>query len=215
MIGDRLDRVVSPATVRSAPAVAAQHEQLKEPLRGGRPPQAAAAHPAPARQGWDGQPQSILRTSREPQAQGVLPGSALGESPHEIAFRQVNFAERVHKFAEEDESFSSTEKVAASEGHRNVLHLLYCTSSALVRLKNHSLRLARPVILRACTHLQTLLRLRRARRPSFTGSQSCARSIRLDSVQLRRWARRWPLLSPLAAGIEVVAPNLRLSLQLP
>ena len=89
-------------------------------MRGGRPPQAAAAHP-----GQDAQPQSILRTSREPQAHGVLPGPALGESPHEIAFREVNFAERVREFAEEDESFSSTEKVAASEGHRNVLLLLY------------------------------------------------------------------------------------------
>ena len=48
VIGDRIDRVVSPVTVHGAPAVAAQHEQ---PLRGGRPPQAAAAHPAPARQG--------------------------------------------------------------------------------------------------------------------------------------------------------------------
>ena len=44
---------------------------------------------------------------------------------HEIAFLEVNFAERVRKFAEEDESFSSTEKVEASEGHRNVLRLLY------------------------------------------------------------------------------------------
>ena len=49
MIGDRVDRAVSPATVHGAPAVAAQHEQLQEPLRGGRPPQTAAAHPAPAR----------------------------------------------------------------------------------------------------------------------------------------------------------------------
>ena len=46
MIGDRVDRAVSPATV----------------------------------------PQSILRTGGEPQAHGVLPGPALGESPHEIAF---------------------------------------------------------------------------------------------------------------------------------
>ena len=71
------------------------------------------------------QPQSILRTSMEPQAHGVLPGPVLGESPHEIVFREVNLAERVREFAEEDESFSSTKKVAASEGHRNVLHLLH------------------------------------------------------------------------------------------
>ena len=125
VIGDRVDRDVSPATVHDAPAVAAHYEQPQEPLRGGRPPQAAAAHPAPARQGQDAQPKSILRTSREPQAHGVLPGPALWESPHEIAFREVNFAERVRGFAEEDESFSSTEKVAASEGQRNVLRLLY------------------------------------------------------------------------------------------
>ena len=125
VIGDRLDRVVSPAIVHGAPAVAAQHEQPQEPLRGVRPPQAAAAHLAPARQEQDAQPQSILRTSREPQAHGVLPGPALGKSPHEIAFREVNFAERVREFAEEDESFSSMEKVAVYEGHRNVLRLLY------------------------------------------------------------------------------------------
>ena len=46
MIGDRVDRDVSLATVHGAPAVAAQHEQLQEPLRGGRPLQAAAAHSA-------------------------------------------------------------------------------------------------------------------------------------------------------------------------
>ena len=132
VIGDRVDRDVSPATVHDAPAVAAQYEQPQEPLRGGRPPQAAAAHPAPACRGQDVQPQSILHTSREPQALDVLPGPALGESSHEIAFREVNFAERVREFAEEDESFSSTEKVAASEGHRNVLRLLYqlCPSAA-------------------------------------------------------------------------------------
>ena len=125
VIGDRVDRDVSPATVHGAHAVAVQYEQPQEPLRGGRPLQAAAAHPAPASQGQDAQPQSILHTSREPQAHGVLPGPALGESPHEIAFREVNFAERVREFAEEDESFSSTEKVAASKGHCNVLRLLY------------------------------------------------------------------------------------------
>ena len=125
MIGDRVDRDVSPATVHGAPAVAAQHEQPQEPLRGGRPPQTAAAHSAPAHQEQNAQPQSILRTVREPQAQCVLPGPALGESPQEIAFREVNFSERVREFAEEDESFSSAEKVAASEGHCNVLRLLY------------------------------------------------------------------------------------------
>ena len=116
---------MSPATVHGAPAVAAQHEQPQEPLRGGRPPQTATAHSAPARQEQDAQPRSILRTVREPQAQYVLPGPALGESPHEIAFREVNFAERVHEYAEEDEALSSAEKVAVSEGHRNVLRLPY------------------------------------------------------------------------------------------
>ena len=44
----------------------------------------------------------------------------------------MNFAERVRKFAEEDETFSSAEKVAASEGHCNILRLLYqlCPSAA-------------------------------------------------------------------------------------
>ena len=125
VIGDRLDRDATPATVHDAPAVAAHYEQAQEPLRGGVPPQAAAAHPAPACRGQDAQPQSILRTGREPQAHGALPGPALGESPHEIAFREVNFAERVREFVEDDESFSSAEKVAASEGRRNVLRLLY------------------------------------------------------------------------------------------
>ena len=132
MIGDRVDRDVSPATVHGAPAVAAQHEQPQEPLRGGRPLQTAAAHPASARQEQNVQPQSILCTGREPQALYVLPGPALGESPHEIAFCEVNFAEHVHEFAEEDESLSSAEKVVASEGHRNILRLLYqlCPGSA-------------------------------------------------------------------------------------
>ena len=48
VIMDRVDRDVSPATVHGAPAVAAQHEQLQEPLRGGRPQQTAAAHSARA-----------------------------------------------------------------------------------------------------------------------------------------------------------------------
>ena len=44
----------------------------------------------------------------------------------------MNFAERVCEFTEEDESLSSAEKVAASEGHRSVLRLLYqlCPSAA-------------------------------------------------------------------------------------
>ena len=132
VIGDRVDRDVSPATVHGAPAVAAQHEQPQEPLRVGRPPQTAAAHLAPARQEQNAQPQSILHTGREPQAQYGLPGPALGESPHEIAFCEVNFAERVREFAEEDESLSSAEKVAASLGRSNVLRLLYqlCSSAA-------------------------------------------------------------------------------------
>ena len=101
-------------------------------MRGGRPPQAATVYSAPARQEQNAQPQSILRTGRELQAHGVLPGPALGESPHEIAFREVNFAERVREYADEDEPSSSAEKVAVSEGHCNVLRLLYqlCPSVA-------------------------------------------------------------------------------------
>ena len=63
-------------------------------------------------------------------------------------------------------------------------------SSAPVRLQTHSLRLARPVILRAFLLRRTLLRSLWARPPSFTGSQSCARSIMLVFVRLRRLARR-------------------------
>ena len=94
-------------------------------MRGGRPPQAAAAHSAPASQEQVAQPQSILHTCRQLQAHGILPGPTLGKSPHEIAFREVNFAVCVLEFAKEDESFSSAEKVASSERHRNVLRLLY------------------------------------------------------------------------------------------
>ena len=120
VMGNRLDGDATPETVHDAPAVATHYEQPQEPLRGCIPPQAAAA-----RRGRDAHPQSILRTGREPQALGALPGPALGESPHEIAFRKVNFAERVREFVEDNESFSSAEKVVASEGRRNVLRLLY------------------------------------------------------------------------------------------
>ena len=105
--------------------MAAQREQPQEPLRGGRPLQAATAYSAPALQEQNEQPQSILRTGRKPQAHGVLPGPALGESPHEIAFHEVSFAERVRQYAEEDEASPSAEKVAVSEEHRSVLRLLY------------------------------------------------------------------------------------------
>ena len=43
MICNRIDRDVTPATVHGAPAVAVQHEQPQEPLRGGRPPQTVTA----------------------------------------------------------------------------------------------------------------------------------------------------------------------------
>ena len=48
VIEDRIDRDDTPATVHGALAVAAQHEQPQEPLRGGRITQAAAVHSAPA-----------------------------------------------------------------------------------------------------------------------------------------------------------------------
>ena len=54
-----------------------------------------------------------------------LPGPTLGTSPCEIAFREVTFAESVRELAEEDVASSLSEKVAVSEGHRNVLRLLY------------------------------------------------------------------------------------------
>ena len=64
VIDDRLDRDNTPATVHGAPAVAAQHEQLQEPLRGGRTTQTAAVHSAPALEVQDEQPQPILLTDR-------------------------------------------------------------------------------------------------------------------------------------------------------
>ena len=81
-------------------------------MRGGKPPQAATVHSAPACQEQDALPQSRLRTGREPQAHGVLPGPALGESLHEIAFREANFAEPVREYAGEDEFSSSAENLA-------------------------------------------------------------------------------------------------------
>ena len=125
VIGDRLDRASSPVTVHGVPAVAAQHEQLQEPLGGGRTTWAASAYPAPALEVRDGQTQSILRSDRASSAQAGLAGPSLGTSPHEVAFHEVAFAESVLEFAEEDAASSSSEKVAVSEGHRNVLRLLY------------------------------------------------------------------------------------------
>ena len=43
----------------------------------------------------------------------------------EVAFREVTFAESVREFVEEDAASSLSAKVAVSEGHRNVLRLLY------------------------------------------------------------------------------------------
>ena len=97
MICDRVDRDVTPATVHGAPAVAVQHEQPQELLRGGRPPQTATASSAPASQEQEAQLQSRLRTGREPQAHGVLHGPALGESLHEFDFRELDFVERVRE----------------------------------------------------------------------------------------------------------------------
>ena len=119
VIGDRIDRA-SPATVHGAPAMAAQHEQPQEPLGGGRTTRAASAHPAPALEVQDGQTQSILRSDRASSAQAGLAGPSLGALPTKLLF-----AESVREFVEEDAASSSSEKVAVSEGHCNVLRLLY------------------------------------------------------------------------------------------
>ena len=79
VIGDRVDRAPSPATVHGAPAVAEQHEQPQEPLGGGRTSLAASAHPAPAVQG--GQAQSVLGSGRASSSQAGLAGPSLGTSP--------------------------------------------------------------------------------------------------------------------------------------
>ena len=83
-------------------------------MRGGRPPQTATAYSAPAHQEQNAQPQSRLRTDREPQAHGVLHGPALGESLHEFVFCELDFAERVHEDAEVDEASSSTRGLQAA-----------------------------------------------------------------------------------------------------
>ena len=60
-------------------------------------------------------------------------GSAsLGISPHEEAFRVVTFADVVRECVEDDAMSSVSEKGAVSEGHRNVLRLLYqlCPATA-------------------------------------------------------------------------------------
>ena len=57
--------------------------------------------------------------------QAGLAGPSLGASPQEVAFREVPFAETVCEYVEEDMESSSSEKAAVSEGHRNVLRLLY------------------------------------------------------------------------------------------
>ena len=83
-------------------------------MRGGRPPQTATAYSAPAHQEQNAQPQSRLRTDREPQAHGVLHGPALGEYLHEFDFCELDFAERVHNYAEVDEASSSTRGLRAA-----------------------------------------------------------------------------------------------------
>ena len=123
MIGDRVDRAPPPATVHGAPAVAAQQPQ--EPVGGGRTALAASAHSVPAVAVQGGQTQPILRSDKALYSQARLAGPSLGTSPHEVAFREVTFAESVREFAEEDAASSSSDKAAVSEGHRNVLRLLY------------------------------------------------------------------------------------------
>ena len=132
VIGDRVDRAPPPATVHGVPAVAAQHEQPQEPLGGGRTALAASAHPAPAVAVQSGQAQSILRSGRASSSHAGLTSPSLGTSPHEIAFREVTFAESKREFTEEDAASSLSEKAAVSEGHHNVLRLLYqlCPSAA-------------------------------------------------------------------------------------
>ena len=125
MKGDRVDRAPPSATVHGAPVVAAQHEQPQEPLGGGRTVLAASVHPVPAVAVQGGQAQSILRSGRASSSRAGLAGLSLGTSPHEVVFREVTFAESECEFAEEDAASSSSEKAAVSEGHRNVLRLLY------------------------------------------------------------------------------------------
>ena len=125
VISDRVDRAPSPATVHGAPAVVAQHEQPQEPLGGVKSASAATAHPVPAVAVQGGQSQPPLRSAGASLSQAGLAGLSLGASPHEVAFREVTFAEAVREYAEEDAASSSSEKAAVSEGRHNVLRLLY------------------------------------------------------------------------------------------
>ena len=120
----------------------------------------------------------------------------------------MNFAERVREFAEEDELFSSTEKVASSEGHRNVLRLLY-------QLCHGAAPKSQPAPRKACDFEGLYA-------PSDTalvaeGSPTLFHRVAelREEHQVRFRARRWPLPSRCTAGIEVVAPTLRLIPRLP
>ena len=66
--------------------MAAQHEQLQEPLGGGRTTLAVSVHPAPALEVQGGQPQPILRTDRASHAQAGLAGPSLGTYPTKLIF---------------------------------------------------------------------------------------------------------------------------------
>ena len=61
-----------------------------------------------------------------------LGASTSGVSPHEEAFRAVSFADVVQEFADDNAMSSASDKGAVSEGHRNVLRLLYqlCPAAA-------------------------------------------------------------------------------------
>ena len=100
VIGNRVDRAPSPATVHGAPAVAMQHEQPQEPLGGGRSASAASAHPVAAVLVQGGQAQPTLHSNGASSSQADLAGPSLGASPHEVAFREVTFAEPVREYAE-------------------------------------------------------------------------------------------------------------------
>ena len=61
-----------------------------------------------------------------------LGASTSGVSPRKKAFRAVSFVDVVQEFADDDVMSSASDKGAGSEGHRNVLHLLYqlCPAAA-------------------------------------------------------------------------------------
>ena len=97
-------------------------------------PQARAPQDAQAEVPQGGSAQGCIVCAAGSSATERLNLGALtsGISPHEEAFRAVSFADVVQEFADDNAMSSVSDKGAGSEGHRNVLSLLYqlCPAAA-------------------------------------------------------------------------------------